>query len=244
MNYQKIYNSIINRAKEQEFVRSSSNEYYEKHHIVPKCLGGTDISSNLAILTPEEHFLSHVLLTKIYPGNYYLLLAVQIMTGNGKYRKHNKDYGRIRRNISIQRKKSPMPVEIREKISKTKSGVKFSEKHKSNLSRAKIGKTWEELFGVERASEIRAERSQPRGPLSESTRMSISQSKKGKQPHQWAKESRIKVSKSLSGKKKSTTDKLKKYNSITKICPHCGKSGSGPSMQRWHFINCKNHVED
>ena len=205
---------------------------------------GNDDYPNLAILTPEEHFLLHILLTKIYPQNYYLLLSVQIMIGNGKYKKNNKEYGRINRSISIQRKNAPMPIEIREKISKAKTGVKFSDEHKLNLSKAKIGKTWEELFGHKRANELRVERSQLRGPLPESTKTLISQSKKGKQPHKWTEKSRLKVRKSLSGKKKSNTDRLKEYNSITKICPHCSKSGSGPSMQRWHFTNCKNHVEN
>lgn len=244
MDYQKIYNTFINRAKNQESVRLSDKNYYEKHHIIPKCMGGSDDISNIAILTPEEHFLLHLLLVKIYPNNYFLILAIQIMIGNGKYKKHNKEYGRVKRIISKQRKSIKMPIEIREKISKSKTGVKFTDEHKENLSQSKAGRTWEELFGEVRANELRKERSKKRMPLSESTKSLISNTKKGKQPHNWSENSREKVSKSLTGRKKSDTTKLKEYNSIIKICPHCNTQGSGPSMQRWHFNNCKNNVEN
>ncbi len=30
-----------------------------------------------------------------------------------------------------------------------------------------------------------------------------------------------------------------KINYETLVCPHCGKSGKGPNMQRYHFDNCK-----
>lgn len=29
--------------------------YYEKHHILPRCLGGKNYNSNLVLLTPKEH---------------------------------------------------------------------------------------------------------------------------------------------------------------------------------------------
>ena len=38
----------------------------EEHHIIPRCLGGSDDKSNLVKLTAKEHFICHLLLTKIY----------------------------------------------------------------------------------------------------------------------------------------------------------------------------------
>lgn len=44
-------------------------EYYtEKHHIIPKSLGGTNDSENLVLLTGREHYVAHWLLTK-FTGN-------------------------------------------------------------------------------------------------------------------------------------------------------------------------------
>lgn len=63
MDYNKIYNALIDRAKS----RISANEYVEIHHIVPNCLGGQDVSTNLVKLLAREHYLAHLLLVKIYP---------------------------------------------------------------------------------------------------------------------------------------------------------------------------------
>lgn len=62
MNYRKIYADIIRRAKE----RPKPKCYTERHHIVPKSLGGLNKKENLAVLTAREHFICHWLLVKMY----------------------------------------------------------------------------------------------------------------------------------------------------------------------------------
>ena len=39
--------------------------YYEKHHIVPRSMGGSNKKSNLVDLTAREHYVCHRLLTKM-----------------------------------------------------------------------------------------------------------------------------------------------------------------------------------
>ena len=248
MNYKNIYNNLISRAKISEDSRKKlhiSGVYFEKHHITPRCLGGNNLIDNISYLTPEEHFLAHLLLIKIYPNEYNMYLSIQIMIGKGKYKKNNKSYGNIRRLIKAQKKIIGMPEKTRRKISDAKTGVKFSEEHKHALSLAKKGKSWEELFGVDRAKSLKLERSQPRGAMSEETKSNISNAKRGIAPHIWTEEMKLKTSATMTGVKKSDIhcQKLKEYNSIEKICPYCNKSGSGPAMQRWHFNNCKNNVK-
>jgi hypothetical protein len=74
MDYSKIYNQLITRAKNRDL-----DCYYEIHHIVPRCFGGLDESSNLVKLTAREHFISHLLLCKIYPNHNGLRLALWMM---------------------------------------------------------------------------------------------------------------------------------------------------------------------
>ena len=62
MNYQKIYNNII----QNRLLNPITNEYTEYHHILPKSLGGSDDKNNLVNLSAREHFICHLLLTKIY----------------------------------------------------------------------------------------------------------------------------------------------------------------------------------
>jgi len=245
MNYLDIYNNLMSKCAALRSARVDeriTGGYFENHHIIPRCMGGSDDVSNLVYLTPEEHFLAHQLLIKIYPGVYGLYLSIQIMIGSGKYASNNKSYGRIKRSIQKNKKILGMPAETRQKISESRKGIVFTDEQKRKISESRLGKSWEQLMGSERAAELRIERSAPRGPMSEETKTSISNSKKGIQPHQWTNEMKQKVSKTMLGKKKSDEQKakLKEYHKLEKSCPHCGKIGSGPSMQRWHFMNCKN----
>jgi ribosomal protein S15P/S13E len=58
--YTKWYNSIIENAKLRNV-----DGYLEKHHILPKCLGGLDNTENIVKLSAREHFICHWLLTKM-----------------------------------------------------------------------------------------------------------------------------------------------------------------------------------
>lgn len=50
--YEKWYESITNTGK------LNRNDYTEKHHILPKSLGGDDSAENLTNLTAREHFIN------------------------------------------------------------------------------------------------------------------------------------------------------------------------------------------
>ena len=65
MNYLDQYNNLILSRK--SFLRKKgAGIYYEKHHIIPKWLGGADTKDNLILLTAKEHFIAHMLLWKHY----------------------------------------------------------------------------------------------------------------------------------------------------------------------------------
>lgn len=61
--YYRWYTSIINNRK-----NVAPEGYSERHHIVPKCMGGTDKVNNLVSLTAREHFIVHMLLPKFTTG--------------------------------------------------------------------------------------------------------------------------------------------------------------------------------
>ena len=58
--YHKWYYNIINTAR----LRESVDGYTEKHHIIPKSLGGSNGKDNLVVLTGREHYICHYLLMK------------------------------------------------------------------------------------------------------------------------------------------------------------------------------------
>ena len=74
--------------------------YSERHHIIPRCLGGGDEKENIAILSAREHYIAHQLLAKIYPEVPGLIYACHMMcvplsfeTGRSK----NREYEWIRK---------------------------------------------------------------------------------------------------------------------------------------------------
>lgn len=78
MNYLIIYNFIIDRAKNRNIL----NTYYEKHHIIPKCMNGSNEEHNIVKLTAKEHFVCHHLLMKAYKNTVFykkLLFAFYVM---------------------------------------------------------------------------------------------------------------------------------------------------------------------
>lgn len=76
MNYVKIYETLIKRAKSRQL---DPLEYYEKHHIVPRCIGGTDDPENIVSLLASEHRFAHLCLVKIYPKHPGLVNAASMM---------------------------------------------------------------------------------------------------------------------------------------------------------------------
>lgn len=73
MKYFRWYYRIINKALLEK--RSRKDGYYESHHVKPKCKGG----KFEVLLTAREHFIVHLILTKIYPKDYQLTSAFNKM---------------------------------------------------------------------------------------------------------------------------------------------------------------------
>lgn len=122
MNYKLIYNRLINNAMTREI---DDTEYYERHHIIPKSIGGDNSKTNIVKLTSREHYIAHGLLVKIHKNNIDIVgklicafryMSVDSHTGN---RITNRDYGWMRRLYSENH-----PMKNKENKLKTSIGVK------------------------------------------------------------------------------------------------------------------------
>lgn len=68
MNYARIYSEFIaDRLTKQP----SKPTYFERHHILPRSLGGGNENSNIIRLTMEDHIHAHILLAKIHGGSMW-----------------------------------------------------------------------------------------------------------------------------------------------------------------------------
>ncbi len=114
-------------------------------------MGGLDIKTNLVRLTAREHYLIHLLLTKIYTGNVSLIYAFWMMS-NKKWNKNRSSryYEEAKKIVMMtMRAKVGTPEAIR-KMSKSKKGKDHwtGRKHKeeSKLKQSKSAKTRKTTF--------------------------------------------------------------------------------------------------
>lgn len=95
MNYQRIYDSIIEKAIKENRLKSKV-VYYESHHILPACLGGSNKKENRVLLTPKEHFICHLLLVKIYEKkdkrSYIKMLRAFVLMSTTKNKEQENRY--------------------------------------------------------------------------------------------------------------------------------------------------------
>ena len=219
MNYQKIYDSIINNAKSLEYIRIAEKKqklnYFERHHIIPRCLGGSDEKENLVLLTAKEHYMCHRLLCEVYPGVRGLSFAMWNMingrTTQGRYLVSSRIYERIKlahaKVVSQRLSGVPKTAEQRLKMSESAKGRIVSEETKKLLS------------------EINRDKK-----LSSDTIAKISKTLRGKPKSEQCKHN------------------MRKPKPVV-TCPHCGVSGGKNTMAQWHFDKCKSipgneHIHD
>ena len=58
-----VYEKFIEKHKNQVIAKDT---YVEKHHIIPKHIGGTNDASNMINLTYRQHITAHLLLYRVY----------------------------------------------------------------------------------------------------------------------------------------------------------------------------------
>lgn len=234
MNYQRIYNELIESSK----TRGDMTIYVEKHHVIPRCMGGVDDDNNLVRLTYREHILAHRLLHIIYPDNVSLSRAFFAMTCLPlKSRIDNSGVWYNSRLLAEARESIlgiPKSETTKEKIRKFNTGLKH-EPH-TDETREKIKNSNLEHWLTHKNSMIGI-------PRSDGIKEKISKAKLGNKYGPQPVEHKQKISKALQGIKRGdkTKQKMKDACKRRKIvtCPHCGKTGYTNNIKQWHFDNCK-----
>lgn len=106
MTYTEFINNII-ATRGQSL---QSEEYYETHHIIPKCCGGNNKSENLIDLFAQEHYIAHKLLAEENPENDKLQFAWWQMChckkANREYTVNEEDYAlaKLRHSEAVSRR--------------------------------------------------------------------------------------------------------------------------------------------
>jgi hypothetical protein len=223
MNYEKIYNQLISKAK-LECRKKTTGLYYERHHIIPKCIGGNESKDNLVLLTAREHYVAHKLLCKLYPDDDKLHFSLWRMM-NPQTKNHIRSY-----NISS------MEYEYRRQL------------HQEKIRKIGLSNKGRQMTD-EQKQKIRDKRKLQ--IITDETKKKISVATKGKPKPIRTEEHRKNLSKSMIGKNKGKlkpirTEEHRKNLSLAHKnrnpieCPYCFISSTNKSnMNRYHFDNCK-----
>lgn len=143
--YTKWYMALVTSRKLMK-----RDGYVEKHHIIPVSLGGSNDSTNLVSLTAREHFIAHLLLTRMTKGmaRSSMSFALAFLMGKGTrskvYVPTSKIYEIIKKNISNAKKGKTLSPEHIEKLRLGNIGRKHpprSEQWKELQRAAHVGRT-------------------------------------------------------------------------------------------------------
>lgn len=220
--YEKWYNSIIQKALTRVI-----DCYTERHHIVPRSLGGSDDLINLVELTAREHFICHWLLIKMNTGEARgkMINALYMMQGKSTHQKRytSKITGRIYESL-------------REEYAA----------YISNLNTGRVQPIEENI--KQRA----AQTGRKRAPFSDEWKAKLSETSKGKNNSRYgvevSEETRKKIGNKLRGRKHTEEEKKRRADAIRGskreklLCPHCNNLISVNTYPRWHGDRCKSLV--
>lgn len=139
MNYKKIYDQLIAKAQAENRKKLPKTDpnyvYYEAHHIVPKCMNGSNDASNIVNLTFREHYMAHLLLAKHYKDTgdkpLYFKMAKALTAFECL------DFGTIRNGLFFASKlfrtitrSYEMPQSTKDLLSVARTGKKWTEKQR------------------------------------------------------------------------------------------------------------------
>jgi hypothetical protein len=237
MNYQNAYNRLVENAK----ARIELSGYKERHHILPRSLGGLDTSENLVDLTAREHFIAHLLLAKMYGGK--MIHAVYMMSTRNGYT--NRTYEKMRLEFIDGIKNNK---ERSAKISQSLKGRPKSEEHKEAYRQSRLASGgW--VVSQDHKRKVSEKMSGNGNPMwgqthTEEARKIISEANKQQVscPHCGTTGAIAIMGRWHFDNCKSAPNPKERKKYPKKVCPHCGKEGGGAQMIANHFDNCRKRL--
>jgi hypothetical protein len=217
-------NTITSLSKQTKYLKwyisltskeYDNNIYTEKHHILPKSLGGTNAKSNIVQVPARIHFICHKLLVKMVIDARHKkcmchalnMLAKANNCNQNRYRISSREYEFIRKQLSESMKGENNHMHGKPAWNK---GIKRSEETKAKISAA--NKDYYKTRPGTRQGAITSEatKMKQRGPKSETHKQHLSIAAKTKPRHQ---------------------------------CEYCAAYIIKSNYTRWHGNNCKHKPE-
>lgn len=143
--YKAWYNRIIQRAKYRKLVG-----YTEKHHIIPKSLGGSNKKNNIVELTAREHLICHLLLPRFLLTPDRMWYALWRMSNNKGFKLNSKLYEHTRIQVSktigklTSKAQKGKPKIWISQSNKNRKGIKYKQRKDKGIARLTFRRPWSE----------------------------------------------------------------------------------------------------
>lgn len=141
MDYHRIYGEFIADRLTKQPVKPT---YFEKHHIVPRSLGGGDDRKNIVRLSARDHYFAHCCLAKIHGGKMWsALFAMANMTkvdASASYFLKARMVEVARKQAAIVRSENMTALWASGEFSRKRVYGPISEYHRSRLTKALTGR--------------------------------------------------------------------------------------------------------
>ena len=149
--YQKWYDHLIDRARNRTI-----EGYVEKHHIVPRSLGGTDEESNLVKLTAREHVIAHMLLPRFVDEPRKMWYALWCMVNTNGIKVNSRLYEQVRVEGHQKLVASPEWLESVNKACLERAKNNLEWRHNNKIAIQKLSKDPEWLRKVKEGNQKKA----------------------------------------------------------------------------------------
>lgn len=203
LKYLNLYIRIIDRCL--SMTKEELSCVTEKHHILPKCMGGSNKKDNIVVLPVRYHIMAHIVLSEAYPDNFKLGYATLFTTSYIE---------RVKDRSTILQKSFSTRFLAQARETAIKSIKKEGERIKKSGERKGINNP---MFGKHLSDETKKKISESRKgyKLTEEQRKKWSDVKLGEKNNFWGKSHTDKVKETIS-KKIADLWKSGKYDKVRK----------------------------
>lgn len=107
--YETWYYKLIAKRQQEPY----SGPFAERHHILPKSLGGSNRKENIVSLTPREHFIAHLLLFRFSTGAAKMKMSYALRMLMGMENKYQTRYTSRSRARYVEQTRSVLSENMR-----------------------------------------------------------------------------------------------------------------------------------
>lgn len=261
------YEEFINNILETRGRFACGDEYHERHHIVPRCMGGGNEEENLIDLFAREHFEAHRLLALENPDEDGLVYSwfrmsfgknqdriTHIVTAE-EYEEARKAHSELQKKrfsgennpmYGVHRHGEDVPFygkhhteETRQRLSEIRTGSRSSDDTRKKISEAITGEG-NPMYGKHHTEKTKMKISKAlKGkPLMEETRKKIGEALKGRRH---TKETRKKIGEAQKGEKHHGALKVVQCHldgSLIKVWAYIEQAANSLGIQGCHISKC------